>query len=70
MCGWKGIGSIAHRADEMAAWQEFLLATKAIGTRRDPSTLFSDALVAEFNAFDPDPVIVEAKGYSGSQALS
>ncbi len=60
----------AISADEMAAWQEFLLATKAIGTRRDPSILFSDALVAEFNAFDPDPVIVEAKGYSGSPAPS
>ena len=55
----------AISAGEMAAWQEFLLATKAIETRRDPSVYFSDALVGEFNAFDPDPVIVEANGYSG-----
>ena len=55
----------AISAGEMAAWQEFLLATKAIETRRDPSVYFSDALVDEFNAFDPDPVIVEANGYSG-----
>lgn len=56
----------AISAGEMAAWQEFLLGTKAIETRRDPSVYFSDALVAEFNAFEPAPVIAEAKAYSGT----
>ena len=46
---------------EIAAWQKFMLATKAIKTRRDPSVYFSDALVDEFNAFDPAAVIAEAK---------
>ena len=46
---------------EIAAWQEFMLSSKAIRTRRDPSAYFTGSLVEEFNAFDPRAVIAEAK---------
>jgi hypothetical protein len=49
----------------MAAWQDFLLDTRAIETRRDPLVYFSDALVEEFNAFDPDPIVAKANSHSG-----
>ncbi len=55
----------AISAGEMAAWQEFLLDTRAIETRRDPLVYFSDALVEEFNAFDSDPVVAQANSHSG-----
>ena len=48
---------------EIAAWQDFLLATKAIRTRRPPPDYFSDALVSDFNAFDPGPIIAQAQKY-------
>ena len=48
---------------EIAAWQDFLLLTKAIHSRRSPSEYYSDALVAEFNAFDPTPIIAQAQGH-------
>ena len=50
---------------EIAAWQEFLLATKAIGAYRPPADYFSDALVSEFNSFDPAPIVAQAQKYGG-----
>jgi len=49
---------------EIAAWQEFLFTTKAINTRRPPSEYFTDALVSEFNSFDPQAIIAQANEYS------
>jgi NitT/TauT family transport system substrate-binding protein len=49
--------------EEMSEWQDFLLATEAIKTRRDPGIYYSDALVEQFNAFDPEPVIARAKAF-------
>jgi NitT/TauT family transport system substrate-binding protein len=49
---------------EMAAWQDFLLNTGAIRTRRPPEAYYSDALVDAFNAFDPASIVAEAKGFS------
>jgi NitT/TauT family transport system substrate-binding protein len=48
---------------EMAAWQEFLLETRAITTRRAPSDYYSDAFVATYNDFDPAPVIAAARDF-------
>jgi putative DNA methylase len=45
---------------EMAAWQEFLLETGAVRERRDPSVSYSDALIEDFNAFDPGSVVARA----------
>ncbi|MEJ0019832.1 MAG: ABC transporter substrate-binding protein [Acetobacteraceae bacterium] len=52
----------AISAPEIAAWQDFLLATGAIHTRRAPEVYFSDALVGAFNDFDPAPVLAAAPG--------
>jgi hypothetical protein len=49
----------------MAAWQEFLLETRAIRQRRDPSAYYSDALVEGFNAFDPGCVVARASALAG-----
>jgi NitT/TauT family transport system substrate-binding protein len=46
---------------ESSAWQEFLLASEAIATRRPPSIYYSNALVETFNAFDPRPVMADAR---------
>jgi NitT/TauT family transport system substrate-binding protein len=48
---------------EIEAWQDFLLKTGAIGTRRDPSIYYSDALVEAFNDFDAAPVIEQARKF-------
>lgn len=48
---------------EMSAWQDFLLATKAIRLRRAPTTYFSDTLVPHFNAFDAAPVLAQARNF-------
>ena len=48
---------------EMAAWQDFLLETQAIATRRAPSTYYSDEFVATYNDFDPAPVIAAARNF-------
>ncbi len=48
---------------EMAAWQDFMLETHAITTRRTPSTYFSNAFVATYNDFDPAPVIAAARNF-------
>ena len=53
----------AITAGEMAAWQDFLLATGAIATRRDPAAYFSNALVSIYNDFDPAPVIAAARAH-------
>ena len=46
---------------EIAAWQDFMLVTGAIRTRRSPGDYFSGTLVDRFNAFDPGSVLVRAK---------
>jgi NitT/TauT family transport system substrate-binding protein len=48
---------------EMAAWQDFLLETHAITTRRAPSSYFSNAFVATYNDFDPAPIIAAARNF-------
>jgi NitT/TauT family transport system substrate-binding protein len=48
---------------EIAAWQDFLLATGAIRQRRVPQAYFSDALVDAFNDFDQQPVIAAARAF-------
>jgi NitT/TauT family transport system substrate-binding protein len=57
-------GAISER--DIDAWQDFLLETKAIGTRRPARAWFSDALVGAFNAFDPEPIVTAARGWVGS----
>jgi NitT/TauT family transport system substrate-binding protein len=49
---------------EMAAWQEFMLETRAITTRRAPSAYYSDAFVGTYNDFDPAPVIAAARDFT------
>jgi hypothetical protein len=51
----------AITAAEIAAWQEFLLATGAIRNRRSPSDYFSAALVDRFEAFEAAAVVTQAK---------
>jgi NitT/TauT family transport system substrate-binding protein len=55
-------GSITEA--EIVAWQEFLLGTRAIRSRRSPSEYYSDALVPDFNSFDPKPVMAAAARYA------
>jgi NitT/TauT family transport system substrate-binding protein len=47
----------AISAAEIDAWQSFLLDTRAIQTRQPAATCFSDSLVADFNDFDPAPIV-------------
>jgi NitT/TauT family transport system substrate-binding protein len=49
---------------EMSDWQDFLLGSGAIKTRRDPAIYYSDSLVPQFNAFDPEPVIARARNFT------
>lgn len=53
-------GAITER--EVAGWQEFLLSTGAIATRRPPSVYYSNSLIEAFNAFDPKEVTEKAVG--------
>jgi NitT/TauT family transport system substrate-binding protein len=48
---------------EAAAYQDFLLRTGALKTRREPAVYFSNRLVAYFNRFDPAPVIAAARSF-------
>lgn len=50
---------------EISDWQDFLLATKAIKTRRDPGIYYyyTDEMVSQFDDFDPAPVIARAEAY-------
>ena len=48
----------------MTKWQDFLLQTKSIGTKRDPSIYFSEALVSRFNDFDAEAVRAQATTFS------
>src|SRR5690606_7138190 len=41
---------------EMASWQEFMIKTKAIKSRRDPQDYFSSDLVDDFNDFDAEKI--------------
>ncbi len=54
----------AISVDEMTKWQDFLLQTRSIGTKRDPSIYFSDALVSRFNDFDAEAVRAQATTFS------
>jgi len=55
-------GAITER--EIASWQDFLLSTKAIATRRPTSAYYSNAMVDAFNAFDQRAVIEAARAAS------
>jgi NitT/TauT family transport system substrate-binding protein len=46
---------------EVAAWQEFMLATGAIRTRRAPAEYFEGGLVDRFNAFDGAAISAKAR---------
>ncbi len=59
----------AIRESEIVAWQDFLLRTKAIRRARAPTDYYSDALVPDFNRFDPAPVIVQAKSFPVAKEL-
>lgn len=52
-------GAISER--EVAAWQEFMLTTGAIRTRRLPSEYFEGGLVDRFNTFDAQAVVSRAQ---------
>lgn len=53
----------AITTEEMTRWRDFMLETKAIETRRDPSEYFTSELVDQFNTFDADEIIRQAKNY-------
>jgi len=53
----------AIRESEIVAWQNFLLRTNAIRRARPPTDYYSDALVPDFNRFDPGPVIAQAESF-------
>jgi NitT/TauT family transport system substrate-binding protein len=46
---------------EIAAWQDFLVATQALRTRRPPADYYTDALVPDFSAFDAQPIVLQAR---------
>ncbi len=48
---------------EVERWQDFMLETRAIKTRRDPDEYFVADLVARYNDFDAAAVIAEARGF-------
>ena len=54
-------GAITER--EASAWQDFLIKTGAIKTRRDPKEYYVADLVPLYNEFDPAPVIAQAKNF-------
>jgi len=47
--------------EEMSAWQDFLLSTNAIRTRRDPDVYYDHRLVERFNDFDTARVVAQAE---------
>jgi NitT/TauT family transport system substrate-binding protein len=53
----------AISGDEMSKWQEFLLETDSIVTKRDASIYFSNANVPRYNEFDPDAVRAQARAF-------
>ncbi len=55
---WGAIGG-----NEILAWQDFLLRTNAIRRARASTDYYSDALIPEFNRFDPAPVIAQANSF-------
>ncbi len=48
---------------EVEIWQDFMLRTKAIATRRDPEEYFTAALVDRYNGFDAEAVVAEARAF-------
>src|SRR5260221_2329220 len=48
---------------EVERWQDFMLETKAIKARRDPSEYFTAELVDHYNDFDAAAVIAQARGF-------
>ncbi len=48
---------------EIERWQNFMLDTKAIKSRRDPKDYFINDWVPEYNKFDPAAVIAHARDY-------
>lgn len=54
-------GSITR--PEIAAWQDFLIQTGAIRTRRDASAYYTDSLVGAFNAFDAQMIATQARAF-------
>lgn len=54
-------GSIT--TSEVEIWQEFMLGTGAIKTRRDAGEYFTAALVARYNDFDAQAVVDQARAF-------
>jgi NitT/TauT family transport system substrate-binding protein len=48
---------------EIAAWQDFLLASGAIKARLDPKVFYSNDLLDRINAFDAESVRKQARGF-------
>jgi NitT/TauT family transport system substrate-binding protein len=53
-------GSIDER--EIAAWQDFLLASGAVKHRLDLKIFYDDSFVDDFNRFDAEKIRMEARG--------
>lgn len=53
----------AISAGEMSNWEQFLIETNSIGTKRDASIYFTNANVPQFNDFDPDVVCEQARAF-------
>jgi hypothetical protein len=57
----------AMRAEDIVAWQDFLLASGAIGRRLLPETYYSAAFLERFNDFDSEVVRARARTFRGRQ---
>jgi NitT/TauT family transport system substrate-binding protein len=54
-------GAIDER--QIAAWQNFLLASGAIKKWRDPSVFYTNVFVDDYNQFDVEGIRAQARGY-------
>ncbi len=50
-------------AREILAWQDFLIASKAVRQRLAPERFYTDKFVDRFNDFDADAVRAQARGF-------
>jgi NitT/TauT family transport system substrate-binding protein len=50
-------------AREISAWQDFLIASKAVRQRPPPERFYTDKFVDRFNDFDADAVRAQARGF-------
>jgi NitT/TauT family transport system substrate-binding protein len=55
----------ALAAEDIVAWQDFLLAAGAISHRLDPEIYYNASFVDRFNDFDPEAVRASARAFRG-----